>query len=506
MIDKQNNSFVELTRHQAPPPPHLCAGVSTSAASSRSAATLASSGGSEALTDTLLPRHMEGGGGGGSREFGDARDEVSLAPSMSSLGSYDEHSGCAPPPFLQRAQEAGTADRPRPAVLLLPPAVDHTAGKHEPALRWRSRRSIPAALPSATTTSAGTEGGSACSFPPTGSGSAATVEGGVPTERERSSSRLGISFGGASKRRRSRRSSSSGIGARLAVTPSTAAVGRDGQEKSVASATGSPLTGATGAPVSSTTTAVATTALLKQKISWWRSRSKPTPKAPNRLSALTTRTGEDGLSRSAISSPAPPYSRGESDCGDHRPPRDGSTVSETSPIYTTASREPHHQLPAAREGMTNDERTRTSLVTSLLTSSGGSVVGSMSAGPLTETDLSMASFASMSAASSSAARVGGHSVAGPVTTASMVATKSPAGLAGAGAGFASAGVSDGGASGMAWGRLDSAEHRKLRKKRRGQGRTGTVQRVHKINLGSKGHQKVRGGGPFLAVGIQHNIA
>lgn len=456
--------------------PYLCTGVSTFVASSRSAATLDSSG------------------------SGAPSDEISVAPSMSSLSSFDEHSGSAPSLFLQQAQGPDTTGRPLPAVFLLPPALDHTTGQNKQAVRRRSRRGFPLTLPSAaTTTGAGIEDGSACHFPPNGSDFAAAVESVVPTERVRSSLRLGIAFGGAGKRRRSRRlsssSNSSSVGVRMAGSALAAAVDTDGQEKSVASAAGRPLVGAVeaaGSPASSTTTAVATTALLKRKINWWRGRSKSPPKLPPRSSALTTPTGEDGLLRGTITSPAPSYSRGESDCGDGRPASDGSTVSMVPSVYSAVSREPQHQLLAARGGVADDERTLAGSVTSSLTSLGGVVRGPASAGPFAETDSSVAILASLSPASGSAALVGGHSVAGSAATASLPATTAPGpGSAGAGVGIARAVAGDGGASGGARGRLDSGEHNEPRKKRRGRGGTGTVQRVHKISLGSKSHQKVR---------------
>lgn len=427
-------------------------------------------------------------GGGGIDDPVGASDEVSLAPSVSSLGSFDEQS--TPPPLaLQQAREADKTDRPLPTVLLLPPALDHTA-KTRQALRRRSCRSVPLALPSAST-GAGIEEGLASSVPLSDSASAASVQEAGRTEREHPSARLGIAFGGASKRRRSRRltttSSNSSVGVSLAGSHLAAAADQDGPEKSVVSTE----FGAAGAPASSATTSVATAALLKRKINWWRSLPKPPPKVPHRSPALPMLTGEDGSSRGAASSAAPSYSRGRSDYGDGGTAvRDGPTVSMTPSLPGAISREPQHQLPAARGGRTDDERTRAGSIASSLTSLGGSM-GPVPVGAVAKTDSSVASFASTSQASGSGALLAGRSAAGSATTASLAATTGPtAGLSGAGAGVGVASASAG--SGGTRERLDSGEHKKSKKKRRGRGGNGSaVERVHKINLGSKSHQKVR---------------
>lgn len=432
------------------------------------------SNGSEAPTNTLPLRRIDGGGCGSG--FVDASDEISIAPSMSSLGSFDEQSGSAPLLVLQQAQEADKTDGPLPPVLHLPPALDHTMGKNRQSFRRRSGPSISLTLPRGGAVSAGSE-----------KGSAAAIEGVVCAERERSSSRLGIAFGGPGKRRRSRRlssSSSSAVGVRLAYSPVAAAVDPDGEQKSVPSAAGLPLTGAAraaGAAASSTTTAVATAALLKRKINWWRSLSKPPPKVPHRPSALTTPTSEDGLSRGTTTSSAPLYSRRQSECGDGDAVRDGSTVSMAPSVSSTISREPQPQLSAAMGGVTGDEKTLAGSVTSSLTSLGASVRGPMPVRPLAEADSSATSFASTSGAPGSGALAVGHSVAGSAATASWATTK--------GLTAGRSGADDGGAGGETRGRLNSGEHSKPRKKRRGL--FGGDQRVHKINLGSKKHQKVR---------------
>ena len=457
----------------------MCTGVPTFAAPSRSVET-PNSNGSGAPSNTFLLRSIERGGSGSG--FVDASDEISLAPSMSSLGSFDEQSGSVPQLVLQHAREEDTTDRPLPAVLRLPPAVDHTAGNNRQSLRRRrSSGSIPLALQSAGTVGTRSEEGSTCYFPSTDNVSAGTVEGRAYTERERSSSRFGIAFGGSARRKRSRRLSNSGtssIGVGSGDSSVAAAVDRDGGEAPASSAAGLPVTGALGAAgtfAPSTVTAVATAPLLKRKINWWRGISKPPPRFPSRSSALTTPTSEDGLSRgTTVTSSAPPCPRPPSDYDDG-PARDGSTVPMAPPVSSVTSRQPQHQPATAMENLADDEQTLAGSVASSLTSLGASIRGPVSVRPLADTDSSVASVVSTSAASGSGALATGHSVAGSATTASLATTK--------GLTAERSGANDVGAGGRTRGtRVNLGEHIKSRKQQRGRG---------KINLGSKRHQKVR---------------
>eukprot|EP00752_Nemacystus_decipiens_P010865 g9660.t1 len=462
--------------------------------------------GSEAPSYPLSVEPIEGVGGGSG--FVDVGDEISLAPSISSLGSFGEERGGEPQLVRQQAHEADATGGPLPAFRHLPPALAHTAGKGRQAHRRRSTRSIPLTLPRATTTGAGIEEDSAGSFPPTDNGCTATVDGVVCAESECSSSPSGIAFGVAAKRRRSSRLSSnsssnsssvrnSAVGVRLAGPLLVAAVSRDVEEGSVPSAASLASTkpvGAAGAPASSNTTAIAAATLLKRKIDSWRSRSKPPPKAPHRSPALTVLTGEDWALRGAASSSAPSYSRASSDGGGGRPGRDGSTMMMTPSAHGAISAKSHHQLPAARGGVADDDQTLAGSVASSLTSLGGSVAGLTAVGPLAETDSSVASLPSTSLMSGSGElTIGERSVTGSAASASLAATEgSAAGFAraGAGVGVVCEGADDPGSSGGTRVRLDVGAHVKSRETQSGRGGAGSVPRVHKIHLGSKRHQKV----------------
>ncbi|CAB1101188.1 unnamed protein product [Ectocarpus sp. CCAP 1310/34] len=456
----------------------------------------------------LLPRRKIGGGGGGGG-VGDPEDDASLDPSVSSLGTYDEHSlsgSSGAPRNLQSLEEPPSAKATGggggrlPAVLPLPSAAD-VAEEIRRRPRRRSRLAdVPPTPPSPTAASVSTGGGvqsAVVSYStgdvPTGSG--VGLDGGALAERGRTLSRLGILFGGASKRRRSR----GGGGGGSSIGASGAALAALGPAASGCSIGLQPLAPATvpaigfdGNGTSSAGAAAApTVALLKGKIKGWRRRKlSAAPTVPPPLSATLTPVVDDDrrLSRGsscASTSPGallPLVAMADGDSGGGGAP----VARDIAPAAAAATRPPPMALIPVKVGTMDGERTLSdspSAISSLAGSTQAALTsGSVDSGTVSRTVSGTPSLGSEAETSATAG-----------SSATAMATAAPIAGGVPGMGQAGAGMDGGGGGGAAArGQHDGDQPKMTRKKRRSGRRsgadTGNTQRVHKINLGSKKDQ------------------
>ncbi|CAM9387675.1 unnamed protein product [Ectocarpus sp. 6 AP-2014] len=457
----------------------------------------------------LLPRRKTGGGGG---EVGDPEDDASLDPSVSSLGTYDKRSrsgsGGGAPRNLQNLEGPTSATATGgdggggrlPAVLPLPPAAD--VGEE---LRRRPRRrsrlaDVPPTPPSPTAASVSTGGGvqsAVVSYStgdvPTGSG--VGLDGGALAERGRNLFRLGIAFGDASKRRRSRGLGGGGssIGARgaaLAALGPTAS-GSSIELQPLAPAT-IPAVGIDDNGTSPTGAAIApTVALLKGKIKGWRRRKlSAAPKVPPPLSATLTPVVDDDRRLSRWSSRAsaspgallPLVAMADGDSGGGGAP----VARDVAPAAAAATLPPPMALIPVKVGTMDGERPLSDSL-SASSSLAGSTQAALISGTVDSGTVSRTVSGTPTLGSKAEGSVAGGSSATATASAAPIAGGVP------GMGQAGAGMDGGGGSAAARGWYDGGDPKMDREKRRsgrksGADNGGNTQRVHKINLGSKKYQ------------------
>ncbi|CAN0335655.1 unnamed protein product, partial [Ectocarpus fasciculatus] len=453
----------------------------------------------------LLPRRKTGGGGG----VGDLEDDASLDPSVSSLGTYDERSrsgsgGGGAPGNLQSLEEptsatatgGGGGGRLPVVPMLHPPAADLGGeGRRWRRPRRRSRLAVAPPAPPSPTDASASAGGGVQSAAVSCSSSFVPTDGGALAEERERTSRLGIAFGGASKRRRSRGGGGGGgsIGARgaaeAASDPATSGSSTGGQPLAPATI---PAVGIDGNGTSTGATVAPTAALLKGKINGWRRRGKAAPTVPPPIPAsaaplvdadrqLPRVSSRDSISPDALL-PLLVTADGDSSGGRALVARDAAPAA-------AATLPPPTALIPVKVGTMDGERMLSESLSSM-TSLAGSTRVALPSGTIDSGTVS----GTVSGTPTLGSKAEGSAAGGSSATEMATATAAPIAGGVPGMGQAGAGVDGGGGGGgaAARGRHDGGEPTMARKNRRS-GRTsgantGSTQRVHKINLGSKRHQ------------------